>query len=214
LVGQQGMEEKLRSSFEYLQVAKNDSERLHNELTKVRQLSMTDENTGLPNRRAFLRRLDDEIQRARQYNIPLTLALMDLDLFKEINDRYGHPAGDAVLNWYAQNGLSIFRHHDMIARYGGEEFAVLFPGTTAAGASRAMANLRRHVAGRSVDYDGRPIGLPTFSAGLATFRKEEDEASLIKRADQALYRAKSQGRDRTELEQRMPPAEGATGREP
>ena len=214
LSGQKDLEEKLKSSFEYLEVVKSDSEILHNELTKVRMLSLTDENTGLPNRRAFLRRLDEEINRAKQYNIPLTLALIDLDFFKEINDQYGHPAGDAVLNWYARHGLPIFRHYDMIARYGGEEFAVLFPGTTAEGAGRAIAKLREHVARKTCTYDDQVIEIPTFSAGLAAYREGESEESLIKRADQALYRAKSQGRDQTALEQRLPPVEGASGREP
>jgi len=214
LAGQKDLEEKLKSSFEYLEVVKNDSEVLHNELTKVRMLSLTDENTGLPNRRAFLRRLEEEIQRAKQYNIPLTLALIDLDYFKEINDQYGHPAGDAVLNWYARYGLSIFRHYDMISRYGGEEFAVLFPGTTAEGAGRAMAKMREHIARKTCTYEEQVIDIPTFSAGLATYREGEDEDSLIKRADQALYRAKSMGRDQTALEKRLPPVEGASGREP
>ena len=214
LSGQQDLEEKLKSSFEYLEVVKSDSEILHNELTKVRMLSLTDENTGLPNRRAFLRRLDEEINRAKQYKIPLTLALIDLDYFKEINDQYGHPAGDAVLNWYARNGLPIFRHYDMIARYGGEEFAVLFPGTTAEGAGRAIAKLREHTARKTCTYDDQDIEIPTFSAGLAAYREGENEDSLIKRADQALYRAKSQGRNQTALEQRLPPVEGASGREP
>jgi len=214
LSGQKDLEEKLKSSFEYLEVVKSDSEILHNELTKVRMLSLTDENTGLPNRRAFLRRLEEEIQRAKQYGIPLTLALIDLDYFKEINDQYGHPAGDVVLNWYARNGLPIFRHYDMIARYGGEEFAVLFPGTTAEGAGRAIAKLREHVARQTCNYEDQVIDIPTFSAGLATYREGEDEESLIKRADQALYRAKSLGRDQTALEKRLPPVEGASGREP
>jgi diguanylate cyclase len=214
LAGQKDLEDKLRSSFEYLEVVKSDSEHLHSELTKVRLLSLTDENTGLPNRRAFLRRLEEEITRAKQYNIPLTLALIDLDFFKEINDQYGHPAGDAVLSWYAQHGLPIFRHYDMIARYGGEEFAVLFPGTTAEGAGRAIAKLREHVARKTCTYEDEIITVPTFSAGLATYRDDEDGESLIKRADQALYRAKEHGRDQTALEQRMPPVEGASGREP
>ena len=214
LAGQKDLEDKLKSSFEYLEVVKSDSENLHNELTKVRLLSMTDENTGLPNRRAFLRRLEEEIERAKQYGIPLTLALIDLDFFKEINDQYGHPAGDAVLSWYAQHGLPIFRHYDMIARYGGEEFAVLFPGTTAEGAGRAIAKLREHVARKTCTYEDQVIDVPTFSAGLAAYREDEDGESLIKRADQALYRAKELGRDQTALEQRMPPVEGASGREP
>jgi diguanylate cyclase (GGDEF)-like protein len=102
----------------------------------------------------------------------------------------------------------------MIARYGGEEFAVLFPGTTAEGAGRAIAKLREHVARKTCTYEDQVIDVPTFSAGLAAYREDEDGESLIKRADQALYRAKELGRDQTALEQRMPPVEGASGREP
>jgi len=212
LAGQRDLAEKLHSSFEYLQIIKNDSERLHSELNKVRLLSLTDENTGLPNRRAFLRRLEDEIDRSQRYNMSFTLALIDLDFFKEVNDGYGHPAGDAVLTWYAEHALPIFRHYDMVARYGGEEFAVLFPGTTGEGARRALAKMRNHISGASIEHDGVTIDIPTFSAGLATFKLGDTEAMLIKRADQALYSAKSLGRDRIEREQREI-AQGADGSE-
>lgn len=212
LAGQKDMDEKLRSSFEYLQVIKSDSERLHDELNKVRQLSLTDENTGLPNRRAFMRRLEDEIQRVKKYGMPLILALIDLDFFKEINDQYGHPGGDAVLNWYAEKALPMFRRSDMVARFGGEEFAVLFPATTGDGAGRAIAKLRQFVTGQTVHNDGDTIRVPTFSAGLAGFHSDDTETTLIKRADQALYRAKSSGRNRTEVDQATSKAEGANGR--
>jgi len=211
LAGQRNLAEKLQSSFEYLQLIKNDSERLHNELNKVKLLSLTDENTGLPNRRAFLRRLDDEMERANRYQMPISLALIDLDFFKEINDSYGHPAGDAVLAWYAQHALPIFRHYDLVARWGGEEFAILFPGTSLHGARQALAKLRRHIQGATVDYDGREIGVPTFSAGLTAFRDGDSEESLIKRADQALYLAKNNGRDRIEVDDEV--VEGPVSRE-
>lgn len=198
--GQRDLAEKLHSSFEYLQIIKNDSERLHNELNKVRLLSLTDENTGLPNRRAFVRRLDDEIARAQQYEVPLTLAIIDLDNFKEINDQYGHPAGDAALSWYAEHALPIFRHYDMVARYGGEEFAVLFPGTTGDGGQHALAKMRRHIIAARFEYDGIKIDVPTFSAGITTYLPGDTEATLFKRADKALYRAKNLGRDRIEME--------------
>ena len=118
-----------------------------------------------------------------------------------------------MLAWYAENALPIFRHYDMVARWGGEEFAVLFPGTTGEGARRALAKMRNHISGATCEHDGVEIDVPTFSAGLTTYRPGDTEATLIKRADQALYRAKSQGRDRIEKEQREP-AEGASSREP
>jgi len=211
LAGQRNLAEKLHSSFEYLQLIKNDSERLHNELNKVKLLSLTDENTGLPNRRAFLRRLEDEMERADRYQMPISLALIDLDFFKEINDSYGHPAGDAVLAWYAQHALPIFRHYDLVARWGGEEFAILFPGTSLHGARQALAKLRRHIQSASIDYDGQEIGVPTFSAGLTAFRDGDSEELLIKRADQALYLAKNNGRDRIEVDDEL--VEGPASRE-
>jgi diguanylate cyclase (GGDEF)-like protein len=198
--GQRDLADKLHSSFEYLQIIKSDSERLHDELNKVRLLSLTDENTGLPNRRAFVRRLDDEIERAQQYDVPLSLAIIDLDNFKEINDQYGHPAGDAALSWYAEQALPIFRHYDMVARYGGEEFAVLFPGTTGEGGRQALAKMRRHIIAARFEYDGKKIDVPTFSAGVTSYLPGDTEATLFKRADKALYRAKNSGRDRIEME--------------
>jgi diguanylate cyclase len=197
--GQRTLAEKLRSSYEYLQLIKSDSERLHDELNKVRLLSLTDEYTGLPNRRAFMRRMEDEIGRVQRYGTPLTLVLIDLDSFKNINDRYGHPAGDAVLTWYAHNALPTFRHYDMVARYGGEEFAVLFPNTTSEGAMKALQKMRERIDNARVEYDGFEIEVPTFSAGLTTYQVGDTKSTLIKRADKALYLAKNGGRDRVEV---------------
>ena len=197
--GQRTLAEKLRSSYEYLQLIKSDSERLHDELNKVRLLSLTDEYTGLPNRRAFMRRMEDEIGRVQRYGTPLALVLIDLDSFKNINDRYGHPAGDAVLTWYAHNALPTFRHYDMVARYGGEEFAVLFPNTTSEGAVKALKKMRQRIDNAKVEYDGFEIAVPTFSAGLTTYQVGDTKSTLIKRADKALYLAKNGGRDRIEM---------------
>ncbi len=134
--GQSLLDSKLHKTGDYQRLIKADSERLHEELNKVRLPSLTDEFTGLPNRRAFLRRLQDEIGRAQRYGTPLALALLDLDEFKAINDLYGRAAGDEVLRCYAQGVLAILRHHDMVARYGGEEFAVLLPNTVQEGGWR------------------------------------------------------------------------------
>ncbi len=197
--GQRSLAAKLRGSNDYLQLVKSDSERLHDELNKVRLLSLTDEFTSLPNRRAFMRRLEDEIGRADRYGTPLALAILDLDEFKTINDTYGHATGDQVLRCYAADVLSIFRHHDMVARYGGEEFSVLLPNTGQEGAVCALRKVQHRVARSSCDSAGQTVPLPTFSAGLTLYVPGELPHALIERADQALYQAKRLGRNRTEI---------------
>ena len=198
--GQHMLGKKLTGSKDYLQLMKSDSERLRDELHKVRLLSLTDEFTGLPNRRAFMRRLEDEIGRAQRYTTPLTLIIIDLDEFKAINDSYGHAAGDDVLRCYAANVLSVFRHHDMVARYGGEEFSVLLPNTVAAGALCAIAKVQNRVTKTQWEHAGSAFSLPTFSAGVTLYIPRESPEDLIGRADRALYRAKHQGRNRVEVE--------------
>ncbi len=198
--GQKTLSEKLNSSVDYLNMVKSDSAQLRDELNKVRLLSLTDEFTGLPNRRAFIRRLEDEIGRAQRYETPLSLALLDLDEFKLVNDSYGHAAGDEVLCWYGKNALSIFRHHDMVARYGGEEFSVLLPNTHQEGALRALNKVRNRIQNVMHDFGGINIRIPTFSTGLTLYSPGETPSALIERADKALYRAKRMGRNRVEVE--------------
>ena len=197
---QRALDQKLLKTRDYLKLIRNDSERLQDELHKVRLLSLTDEFTGLPNRRAFMRRLQDETGRAQRYGSPLALALIDLDDFKHINDKYGHAAGDEVLRFYANQILSTLRHHDLVARYGGEEFAVLLPNTTAEGATSAMRKLQHEAAEHVCQYDGHSLRLPTFSTGVTLYANGDSYSALINRADQALYRAKRLGRNRIELE--------------
>jgi diguanylate cyclase (GGDEF)-like protein len=199
LQGQEALAGSLQSTSEYMRVVDTDSERLFEELNKVRQLSLTDEYTGLPNRRAFTLRLDDEIGRAQRYTTPLALAILDLDEFKVINDTYGHAAGDQVLRCYADHILSTFRHHDMVARYGGEEFSVLLPNTALDGGQRALQKLQKRVAQSQCELGGRVMSLPTFSAGITLYIPGEAPNRFIERADRALYRAKHLGRNRTEL---------------
>jgi diguanylate cyclase len=198
--GQQELAGSLKNTGEYLHIVESDSERLYDELHKAHLLSLTDEFTGLHNRRAFMRRLEEEISRAQRYATPLVLALLDLDEFKAINDTFGHPAGDQVLRSYAEHLLSTFRHHDMVARYGGEEFAVMLLNTTLKGAQAALHKLQKRVAAGKCEYDGRLLSLPTFSAGLTLYVPGETLTSIIKRVDMALYRAKRLGRNRIELE--------------
>lgn len=193
------MAEKLAETKDYLKMIEVDSRKLSDELARVRLLSMTDELTELPNRRAFLRRLDDEMSRTKRYGADLALVIIDLDYFKTINDKYGHAVGDVVLCCYAEDILTTFRHHDMVARYGGEEFAVLLPNTDEQGAMAALHKVRRQAASQSCGSNGSKIQAPTFSAGLALFIPGESASSFIQRADDALYTAKRLGRNRIEV---------------
>ncbi len=184
---------KTQLASEWLQ-----KEQLSAELEHTRALSLTDELTGLPNRRAFLNRLEEEIGRVQRYHLPISLAIIDLDHFKEINDRYGHGIGDQVLQSYAKLVSSAFRRHDLVARFGGEEFVVLLPNTQVEGAVKALNKIKE----TETVTDSRPttipgeLTLPTFSAGVAAYHSEESIADFIERADQALYRAKKTGRNK------------------
>jgi len=190
--------QKLSETFESLQSLAVDNERLQEELQRVRVLSLTDESTDLPNRRAFLRQLRAEAARVQREAGTFSVAVLDLDHFKAVNDRYGHGAGDEVLRVYAREVLSVFRAHDLVARYGGEEFAILLPSTGVADAVRAIAKIQRVARSVIVRWDGLELGLPTFSAGVAEYSPDEGPDELIHRADRALYRAKTKGRDRIE----------------
>jgi diguanylate cyclase (GGDEF)-like protein len=198
--GHHELADKLDSTHHYLQLIESDSRQLSDELTRVRLLSLTDELTSLPNRRAFLRRLEDEVARVQRYGFPLSLALIDLDYFKQVNDRYGHAAGDEVLSVYSKNILSIFRHHDLVARYGGEEFAVLLPNTDADGSQRALNKVKKRAMETSWRVDDKMMQVPTFSAGVSLYKPGETVGSFIDRADKALYRAKRLGRNRVEMD--------------
>lgn len=203
--GQHSLNTKLHRTGSYLKFIKDDSVRLHNELNKVRLLSLSDEFTGLPNRRAFMRRLEDEISRAQRYGSSLALAMIDLDEFKAINDVHGHGAGDAILRCYSTEALTVLRHHDMVARYGGEEFAVLLPNTNQDGAVAAINKVKLRALQVRCDYQGKKFPLPTFSTGIAIYSPGESHTDLIDRSDRALYRAKRLGRNRTEVESTVSP---------
>ncbi len=195
----QSLTSRLEKTHQVLKDVEAKGQELSDELTRVHLLSLTDELTELPNRRAFLRRLEDEVGRVQRYGNSLSLVIVDVDGFKAINDQYGHAAGDDVLRAYAKSVLSIFRHHDMVARYGGEEFAVLLPNTDTDGAIAAIHKVQRAAAETTVDINGTAVPVPTFSAGIALYLPGETPTDIIERADSALYRAKNLGRNRIEL---------------
>lgn len=161
----------------------------------AQQAADTDPLTGLLNRRAAMERLTAEMQAAFRDCTQLSLALLDLDHFKSINDRYGHARGDGVLQHFAAAGRQLLRGGDVFARIGGEEFLVLMPGAGLSEATRAMERLRGHIA-REENRAGLCCSY-TMSAGVAEYCGSAVE-DLFERADRALYRAKHLGRDRIE----------------
>src|SRR5260370_37876281 len=141
-----------------------------------------------------MRMLDDEIARARRGNTPCSIALIDLDWFKRINDAHGHPVGDEVLRTFAITVFANIRPDDRFGRYGGEEFLLLLPGTADDAASRMLERLRGIVA--ELDWSAFSPGmLVTISAGGVTLRDNDTADTFLARADSAPSSAKAQGRN-------------------
>ena len=162
---------------------------------RIEELAELDELTGSFNRRCIMRMLDDEIARAHRSNTPCTIALIDLDWFKRVNDAYGHPAGDEVLRTFAITVFANIRHIDKFGRYGGEEFLLVLPDTPDGEAVRTLDRLRAIIA--DLDWSAFSPGMQvTISAGVATLKPDETPDTFLARADRALYAAKAQGRNR------------------
>jgi two-component system cell cycle response regulator len=158
--------------------------------------SIYDRLTGLPNRRYVEERLEQDLATARRTRRPLVLALADLDHFKQVNDRHGHAAGDAVLCHAASALRQFFRRTDLIARYGGEEFVILFPEADAPTAAERLESFRAAYAEQPVHLAGAALPV-TLSLGIAVFPADgESPADLLARADERLYAAKQAGRNR------------------
>ena len=178
---------------------KRSEEKLHEAYLALEELAITDALTGLANRRRFDGSLATEWRRALRDGRPLSLLLIDVDLFKSYNDTYGHPRGDVCLQQIAESALEVVaRPGDVVARFGGEEFAVLLPDTGNEGAMRIAHALCAAVKGRKLTHSANGSGMVTVSVGCGTKipRLGEDSLALIEAADQALYLAKRSGRDR------------------
>jgi diguanylate cyclase len=167
-------------------------------LEEQRQKALIDPLTTLPNRAAWSERLDHEISQWQQHGNTLLLAILDLDHFKRINDEYGHLAGDKVLKIIASVLRKRLRGTDFIARFGGEEFVMLMPGTVPAVGAKLLEKLRASIEACPFHFKGEPVTI-TVSMGMTAFRPGEHSDLVLKRADQALYRAKHAGRNRIEL---------------
>lgn len=177
------------------EAAVRESERVCRLLSKrVEELAQIDELTGLLNRRYIMRALNDETARAQRSTEPCSIAMIDLDFFKRINDQFGHPTGDEVLRSFAIAVSSHVRNIDQLGRYGGEEFLLILPRASTEQATAAVDRLRGIVA----DMDWTAIAdslVVTISAGLTQIRSNEAPDEILARADAALYRAKDAGRN-------------------
>ncbi|MCO5129898.1 MAG: GGDEF domain-containing protein [Xanthobacteraceae bacterium] len=173
----------------------NKSVKLQEAYRRIEELAELDELTGAFNRRCIMRMLEDQVARARRSGTPCSVALIDLDWFKQINDTHGHPVGDEVLRTFAITMFANIRGVDRFGRYGGEEFLLIMPDTAAAAAASILDRLRLIVA--ELDWSAFSAGMAvTISAGVAELQPAELPDTLLTRADEALYAAKEAGRNR------------------
>ena len=173
-----------------------DNARLHR---IVERQALVDGLTGLPNRRQCEETLADELARVDRFGGPLTIVVADLDWFKDVNDRYGHPAGDTVLSEFALLLEETVRDVDLAGRWGGEEFLLILPGTDLDGGAQVAERIRTALAGRIVlAGDGTPIPV-TASFGVAATPPARTASELFSAADAAMYEAKRTGRNRVEM---------------
>jgi len=157
--------------------------------------SKTDELTGLSNRRDILNRLSEEFSRYQRSGHHFSTVLIDLDLFKNINDQYGHSAGDEALKQFAKLVQSVIRQTDVAARWGGEEFLLLLPDTSLIPALTLAERLRSEVARNHFSFHGQSLPI-TMSAGVCSIAQADSIGTMLKQADMQLYSAKAAGRNR------------------
>ena len=160
---------------------------------KIEKLSKTDKLTGLPNRRHFINYLEKIFSQAQRYSQPLSLVMIDLDKFKNINDTYGHDVGDDVLSTLGNLLNKETREEDLAARIGGEEFIIVLTQTHINEAQNYAQRIRKKIT--QLDIESMPIKI-TASLGVATMKNDSNYESILKRADQALYKAKESGRNK------------------
>jgi diguanylate cyclase len=178
-----------------LQEAQGRIQALEAKLEQMSELAREDQLTSSLNRRGMLEALGREMNRSRRYAIPLCVALLDIDNFKQLNDSLGHQAGDQALVHLVAVIKSTLRQMDVIARFGGEEFLLLLPNATLEHAMQAVTRIQRELT-RSIFMHEHQRVLVTFSAGAALVSDSESQDKLIQRVDAALYRAKREGKNR------------------
>ncbi len=175
---------------------------LHKRVEDEQSRAQVDALTRLANRLAYDERMQQEFNRWQRYNKPLTICIIDIDKFKNVNDKYGHKVGDKVLRTVAELCDSRVRETDFLARYGGEEFVLLLPETSLEQSITLADNLRKEVEKCNFHYAKDPVAI-TISCGLAEFKQGDTPDSVFVRADQALYAAKEGGRNQCKNEHQL-----------
>lgn len=165
--------------------------------SRTRYLSLTDALTGLYNRRHFDNTVEREFMRSKRYGGDLSLAIIDIDFFKKVNDTYGHLCGDYVLKEVAYLIMDNFRKTDFVFRYGGEEFVVILTETNIKSSQIPLERLRKKIEEYPFVFNGQPLNV-TISTGVSS-NNAEDMETFLDNADKALYRAKQAGRNRIEI---------------
>ena len=185
----------LRNTRQRVEEAEKRINELQDELDKASLLVRHDQLTGALNRRGLDEIYENEVSRAKRRSSPLSVALLDIDNFKKLNDSLGHDAGDAALIHLVSVIRETLRPQDTLARFGGEEFIILLPDTSATNAETALVRLQRELTRRYFLANNEKL-LITFSAGVTELREEDTQASVVKRADEGMYQAKNTGKNR------------------
>lgn len=201
----QQAEAKVKDLNQKLNIMQNESDRLQLKIVNERNQAMIDPLTGIYNRLAYNERIETEFNRWQRYQTPLTMAVWDIDKFKNVNDTYGHQAGDRVLTVVAKLLSKQVRETDFVARFGGEEFVLLMPETTVEQAIKVADNLRNSIEQCEFHFKDQRVPV-TISCGLAQFSEGDKVETAFNRADKALYYAKHNGRNRCCTEQDLPSA--------
>lgn len=195
------MEQKLKSMKKEVDILKTDMEELNT-------AALTDQLTGIANRRAFNESIDRMLSQYRDNNEEFSLLIIDIDHFKQFNDTFGHSVGDMVLSFVAKMLKRVVKGTDIVARYGGEEFVILLPMTSYSDALTVGQSLCDKVAQTTLtmnEAEKKNLGNVTISVGVAFISPDDDASSMVERADKGLYVAKEQGRNRVIGEKALPP---------
>jgi two-component system cell cycle response regulator len=174
---------------------------------ELRRQALTDPLTHIMNRRAIFGRLTEEMARAPRQGLPLSIGVLDIDHFKAINDKFGHGGGDIVLQAVVERGMNALRAYDAIGRIGGEEFLIVMPGVGPRDTEIVLERLRRTVAEKPITAQGQEVNVTVSIGGAVCQGETMDE--LLSLADDALYKAKDQGRDRVVMSKRPEAAKEA-----
>ncbi len=193
-----GIQNIVEASHKDLLETKRALNALQEEMAETRLLLNEDALTGVLNRRGLEQTLSRELSRAHRNKSKFSLGMLDLDHFKKINDTYGHEAGDQMLVQFASLIKTVLRKSDAVVRYGGEEFTLLLPDTDTRGAYFVLGRLQQLMSRSPLIFEGKEINT-TFSAGIAGLRQDENGQDLLRRADEALYIAKNNGRNQIKV---------------